>query len=205
MGLHFNMNEKYFETPTIENCYYAGLLASDGCIHDKIAKGGRQKRLCINLKIEDSYLLENLHSVLKPENKLLFSIKRNTCTLQCSSNQICKDLENFWNIVPRKSLILKPPNIKDSNFIKSFIVGYIDGNGSIFKRNNKICLKIVSGSKELIEWCQDFLCKLISKDKNKIHFSDCHYIVFYGKDAESILNILKKTQVPKMIRKWNKV
>lgn len=47
-----------------------------------------------------------------------------------NSNDMVKDCISH-GIVPRKSLILEPPQI-DKQFYLPFILGYFDGDGSVF-------------------------------------------------------------------------
>lgn len=53
-------------------------------------------------------------------------------------------------IVQRKSLVLKPPLIEEKYYLP-FIMGYFDGDGSIFKTQNKEFSISIEGTKEILE------------------------------------------------------
>lgn len=54
-----------------------------------------------------------------------------------------------YGVPPRKSLILKPPLI-DKQFYLPYILGYFDGDGSIFEIGNEFGINI-EGTKEILE------------------------------------------------------
>ena len=70
-----------------------------------------------------------------------------------------KMVNDFKNkgIVPRKSLILQPPLIDEQYFLP-FILGYFDGDGSIYKlsQNNRYEISFV-GTKEMLTWICEVL------------------------------------------------
>ena len=67
-----------------------------------------------------------------------------------NSNEMVYDLINK-GVVPRKSLILEPPKIKEE-FYLPYILGYFDGDGSIFQTKNKEFGINFVGTKETLEW-----------------------------------------------------
>ena len=67
-------------------------------------------------------------------------------------------LGNNFNIVPRKSLILRPLNNLTNEFSKNFIRGYVDGDGWIIKNTNTKRIGIL-GTKEMLEWIKNILRK----------------------------------------------
>ena len=60
-------------------------------------------------------------------------------------------------VVPKKSLILEPPKI-DSEFYLPYIMGYFDGDGTIYKTNSNTEFTIgFIGSKATIEWINEVI------------------------------------------------
>jgi hypothetical protein len=121
-------DENFFSVPNILNSYWAGFIAADGCI-----RGYHDHYLSLGLSKKDISHLEKFKRDLRLSNKITIYDKHNSCITGLSSNKICDDLKNNFNITPRKSKTLKPPNIKNKTNILSFIAGYIDGDGSVGK------------------------------------------------------------------------
>ena len=107
-----------------------------------------------------------------------------------NSMKMSKDLEKL-GIVPRKSLILKPPII-DEKYYLPFILGYFDGDGSIckLKQYNNYEWSI-QGTKEMLNWINSVLqldCKLRQRNPNSN--LNNYYISIRG--TNKIYNILYK-------------
>src|SRR5690606_18912325 len=93
-------------------------------------KTGQQNRLTINLSKLDKKHLEYLKDFMKSDHKISIK-KNNTVRLDISSNKICNTLRRNFNVTPRKSLTLIPPQNLTKKQILAFIKGYVDGDGSI--------------------------------------------------------------------------
>ena len=214
----YTYNEEFFKTPTEENCYVAGLIASDGCLY----KDNSCKNYIFKLafKESDKYLLEEFRLSVKYDGNIGY-YKQNTCPMSQIrisgiQNNWLLDLNQHWNITPRKSLTLKPPNITDINLCLAYIIGYIDGDGSICifnikQQNKKIISLSIEGTFEVLNWISQILSNLEDKkykllipykrkDRNTYELS-------YNKQrAYKLLHHLNKIQVPfKLKRKWNKI
>ena len=99
-----------------------------------------------------------------------------------NSKKMSNDLSNK-GVVPNKSLILQPPQISQE-FYKSFILGYYDGDGSLYKTNqyNNFSFSI-QGTKEILEWINsvfDLNCPL--EKRNPQDGKNCYYIRIGGVD-----------------------
>ena len=135
----YSVNKEYFKIPNEQNCYWAGFIAADGCVEDK-------NRLSIGLKKDDINHLEEFSKAIEYTNNVKLYNDVATVTINCK--EICEDLRINFNIVPRKSKILIPPNIIDEDLVACFIKGVIDGDGSIDK--NKL---VIYGTKDFISVC----------------------------------------------------
>lgn len=88
-----------------------------------------------------------------------------------TSKKICDDLYNNFNITPNKSLTYNPP-ILDNTFLDCFIMGLIDGDGSIGFQKRKyskdsLYISIV-GTKETCLLVKDKFEKIINKETSNI-------------------------------------
>jgi len=200
-------NENYFKTPTLENSYWAGLLAADGCVDNK------RNTLSIDLAEKDRNLLEKLKVATKYSGDL--KIYNNNISYETDQKRIrlCfnhaakfnKDLFSHFSIMPRKSLTFEYPKLKNKKLIKAFLIGFIDGDGciSVNKNGNKLYLKIAVTS-GLGNWLNYILPMLYGIKQMKLTSrGKIFYYALSDRTALKVLNDLNKINVPKLLRKWN--
>lgn len=148
-------NESKFENNTIELFYWIGFLAADGCV----IKNGRNYTLCLGLKDKESILKYNEfvecdRCIWRPASMVYecrFSITNKTYNI----------LKNKFNITPKKTFDLLPPENMTEKETLAYIAGALDGDGCCgIKKSTDYtgvvreypCLSIVSASKIFIEW-----------------------------------------------------
>jgi len=204
-------NRDYFSVLNLERAYWAGFIAADGCL----STVGNSIKLSIRLNRKDHNHLEMFKKCIShegPVHKGSSLRKQTTCFFSVIEiNGIFEwqsDLYKIYNITPKKSLTLKPPNLRDSSLIKAFIIGYIDGDGYIGRRHyyNYWRLSIV-GTEDFLMFIESFFnkhypyYKLAHLRKNK---SIYEYDI-QGKRVSTILRDLATIKVPHLYRKWNPV
>lgn len=153
---HF-FNERYFEKiDKPEKAYLLGFIIADGCIYSE--SNSTYFRFQINLKQEDSYVLDFLQKEIESDYKIQFkevSAKKNgnkskVASLKINSTAFCKDLINL-NVIPRKSMKESIPLDKIPNeFLRYFVLGYFDGDGSVSYTKSSPHISIL-GSKKMCE------------------------------------------------------
>ena len=137
----------------------------------------------------------------------LYKDKFPTVALSIKSDNICSDLKTNFNIIPRKSLILTPPNIHNKNEIDSFIIGYIDGDGSVglykSKRQKSLTISML-GTKEMLEWIQNRFSEILKEKLNCIYSNKNIYVLTISdKRARNIFLHYYSINVNKLTRKWS--
>ena len=160
-------NKKYFTEPNIQNSYWAGFIAADGCIRDY------NHSIKISLSSKDESILFkfiehiNFNAKLKYYNNVGFS--NNECVELClyDASNLIFDLNQHWNITPRKSLTLKPPSdIINGDLALAYIIGLFDGDGSwsYVKHHGYISgykpILAFVGTEPLLKWVQQSLGKI---------------------------------------------
>lgn len=150
-----NYNNEFCTINSEFKAYYLGLFYSDGCMS--------QNKITISLQEKDKEIL----SILQKEFPF-FNLKKriqkrentsDTYELYRSSSKLYNDLLAL-GCLPRKSFEnkdkIKIPEM-DSNFIRHFIRGYFDGDGSIskFTNRNLYSFSIVSVGKNTIFFFQE--------------------------------------------------
>ncbi len=147
----YSYNRQYFSKPNIENCYWAGFISGDGCVSRVTINNKLYWTLAIQLCTKDKNILEYFQEDIdytglifdkiiinnyKDKGRLLKDKYYSSVLRINSAKPIIDDLNKYWNITPRKSLTLQPPNI-NGDLSLSYIVGYIDADGCIGLYNKK--------------------------------------------------------------------
>lgn len=139
-------NHDAFAKINEQSCYWAGFIAADGCVYRNFLK--------IALQPRDHQHLSNLFHFLGSQKKS--QIKRGYARFTIRSKKIKEDLFTKFNITPKKSLTLQPPNIIDNNLIRHYLRGLIDGDGCLYiTTDNTLRLSIVSASEKMANWLVD--------------------------------------------------
>jgi len=130
----------------------------------------------------------------------LHGILRKSYNLWVHSKKLFYDLGTLGG-VRNKSKVLKFPSIPEK-FLKDFIRGYFDGDGSVHyikyasTKNGKIYTEIrsnfTSGSREFLEHLRNFLSKKLSLSRRKISQYGAHkFKLGYGQnDTKKLLNYM---------------
>lgn len=193
-------NNNFFEVKTNLSAYWAGFIAADGSITGN--------RLKIKLKKEDESHLLQFKEDIKTEAKIFNgSGFRNLkecfySLIYINSFKIVESLKVIYNIYPKKSLNLDPPFIIDEDLIKSFILGYFDGDGTIYKKGKYLCVRFY-GSKNLLLWIKDNFEKFYNSKTGNVNKKG--NIATYELNPKATLffiELLKDLDLPKLKRKW---
>lgn len=135
------LNEDKFNTITKESAYFLGLIASDGCLyHHK--NDNRQDILRFTLQKEDGYILERFAKFLETTKPITYHSKMKNgklceyASFEISSNKLVGDIIKL-GIGFQKTYKNCIPNIP-IKFMPHFIRGYFDGDGSIYKKADRL-------------------------------------------------------------------
>lgn len=197
----FDINSFY--DMTLESCYWAGFIAADGYINKT------NNKMSIRLNIKDKDCLEKFKLFLKSDHVIHEYANNTTVDLTIASEKLCKFLNEHFNIINKKSLVLLPPTNLTLDQRLSYIVGYIDGNGSIFFENNKYLVLSVRASIEVSYFIKKEFDKIINSYTNRLPIvtvdtSGYPNYKLKGYAANLVVNELVKLPLPRMSRKWNK-
>lgn len=205
----YSINENFFSNGDLESCYWAGFIAADGCIDDK------NNSIKIRLNSKDEQHLERF----KKEINFTGPIKKST--LKQKSGNISKiseislwntiklrqDLLEKFNITPRKSLTLKPPDKLTIEQSLAFIIGYIDGDGCIGISNGRLYIRIV-GTYSMLAWIRKILSNYCGVNINKKigSYKKIFYLSYCCNTAICVINSLLDIKCKNRLeRKWNKI
>ena len=207
-------NEDYFnKIDCEEKAYWLGFLYADGnVIYNK------KYAVDIGLSETDILHLKKLKYQLCSTSKITCrNIKLNdkfhrSCRLIIHNKKIVEDLINL-GCVPNKSLILKFPNNNQVpyKFLRHFIRGYFDGDGSVYlnksKRNYSLCVNFIGTYDFLNELNNYFIENLDNYTKTNIYKKEngnSYFILKTRNQATSILDFLYNDSSIFLERKFNK-
>jgi hypothetical protein len=142
------VNDAFFETPDLVNCYWAGFLAADGNL-----KKGRGPQVTLRLAKKDEDTIHKFRDAVGFDGPIYSYVTNQGhpfSGVTITSKQWHEDLERNFSVVPAKTSTLQPPSIDDIDLVWAFCRGYFDGDGHADKWGRRIC--VVSKSSDFIEW-----------------------------------------------------
>lgn len=207
----YSLNDNYFQSRTLQSHYFAGLIASDGYL----SRTGNA--VVLGLQRKDKDLIKLFKQELQASNPIKDVIEKGkfeASKFEIASYQIRQDLQDFYNITPGKSLTLQPPNLTNTEHIDAFIVGYIDGDGSIFlqtplKNRNPVLSISILGTFEMLSWVQTRIRVVLGVDKagclrrKRNNDKNTFTLTFSNTLARRIFLHYYNVNVEKLERKWS--
>lgn len=133
----YSYKENYFEKiDTPEKAYWLGFIASDGCLY---RREGHQGMISLSVNEKDVEILDNFKKELDTAKPISISTDKrrpNTkmASLQITGDKIFNDILSL-GIGVRKTFDMELDKIFENipkKFIFDFILGYFDGDGSIY-------------------------------------------------------------------------
>ena len=125
------------------------------------------------------------------------------------SESIINDLNNKFGICQRKSLTLQPPKLKGIDQNLAFMVGLINGDGSIYRPARSGILSFnVTGTLEICNWCRVLYSQFYTLDSTKHIYKNGDKVFSFtvsNLTVNPFLKILLSLDCYFLPRKWDKV
>lgn len=159
----YKANYRIFkDIDSAEKAYWLGFFAADGYVYQRKENALAGNFCGINIHKKDKEHLEKLKKFMNSDVKIIdhiqtqgFSNDTPMSRIVFNSNDMVNDLIDK-GVTPKKSLTLLPPNIQEKFFLP-FILGYFDGDGSIFQDSHKNFGINIVGTKEVLGWINNIL------------------------------------------------
>ena len=207
--LYKNKNEEYFTKTNKHNSYWAGFIGADGYVNED------KNVLQIHLSAKDKDHLEKLKNELNEDYKIKVSKNNGTwasdesylCRFSFASKQTIEALKENWGLHQKKTHTLTFPKDISAEEKRSYLCGYIDGDGCIsVKKNSRGKLQLsINGNEEFLEGMISFLREAGIEIKNNLYPSRGIFVFsVLGKTALLVLDLLYDKELPLMERKWVK-
>ena len=208
----YKVNDSYFSAINTFSSYYSGFIAADGNISKDYNK------LTIALTRKDRDFLEKFLENLESDYKIYDGISKEQfeySAIIITSDQIIKDLQDNFNIIPNKSLIYTPPIFENKEFEDCFVMGLIDGDGTIgyTKRTERDIDSFYisfAGTLESVSLVKNCFERILNKETSNLYQRDTSKNFYQyrisDKSAREVYMYFyeKYNYLPTLSRKWNK-
>jgi hypothetical protein len=142
------------------NCYWAGMVAADGSIY----QNQRLDSYTFSLGLQEKYQIEKFIHDTKGTYKIYNKrVRDNEVPMYYAKYTATKgwkeELENNFNIKPRKSWGYDAPTQIPEEFFPYFLVGFIDGDGHIgltARQNPVFFITISLATKEILDYIKEW-------------------------------------------------
>jgi hypothetical protein len=203
----YMVNHNFFSEYNLESCYWAGFISADGWIDDKkcsllgikLSKKDIEHLKIFKLKIETD-------SPIKVGNGISFNKEVEYCKIIIYSRKIVDDLKSNFNVTKNKTLTNTRPKIDSLNNKLAFICGLLDGDGSVYKINNKNRVTFL-GTKDILCWVKETLNELIEYEDLKVNIlkkGNIFSLGLSGRHSDTFLDWVNKNDLYCLERKIKK-
>lgn len=191
-----SVNDSFFKIWTPAMAYVLGVIYTDGNLGTPYPNA---KYLRVTIGQKEPELLEKVRELMGSNAVIRYSSARGVAgalhSIIIDSSEISRDLQ-VLGLTKDKSLTIKFPEIP-SEFLRHFIRGCWDGDGSVYLDGNNVlkpCASFVSGSKDFIEQLVRNLVSLGLSDRT-IHKSmrsknPSYYFRYTGRACVMLYHVL---------------
>lgn len=160
-------------------------MFTDGYV---IKNDKRSPAVGISLKIDDIYILEKFRNLLNIHSEIGYDKRKGKecAVLKIRNQKLADDLSKYGIIQNKTYVINKLPNIPEELEIH-FLRGLLDGDGSIYRAKNKICIDFCSYHSNICEQFRKIANKFLSEENKNTNlvanYGTAYHIRFYKKDS----------------------
>lgn len=201
------LKEDFFDTiDTEEKAYFLGLMFADGNV---ALDSKRSPMISLQLKISDIEILQQLRTILNMHSNLIYDKRKNkeSAILSFRNSHMADSLAKY-GIIPQKTYKTKHLPEVPKEFLRHFLRGLLDGDGSIYKErhSNKYRIDYCSYHQSI---CEEFrnLCNNFLTKKNTVkinNYGTAYHIRFNDqKSVKQLATALYKDSNISLARKYS--
>lgn len=222
--IQYTKDEGFFDTLNDTSNVIAGFVAADGCISEE------RRSFVITISAKDKDYLEKIRCHVKHSGELIegsrpaghIIVSRGKEYVQKETHHVTllvsdcarwiESLQKTWNITPRKSHTLQPPNLTNLRHILCYQSGLIDGDGwvclnkKIDSKHGKILEISVMGTQELMTWVKktfDYITPGEDEAQVKTNTSNNYTYSVKGMRAYVMAKVFLSLDILRLDRKWD--
>lgn len=203
----YDVNHNFFSKCGVLPSYWAGFISADGWINDD-----NTSTLGIKLSEKDFEHMNKFKSHIKTSSPIKtkqttsYGKKRNFCEINVYSKPIINDLKNIYNIVRGKTLKNVPPNLTNEIDKLSFIIGLLDGDGTVYEYKKGYYRLTFLGTYDILLWVKEVLGGLTGEIRAKVHKKGKIFSLSVSNNVgRSVKKICDDNNIPYMGRKLGKI
>lgn len=199
---YFNSKIEKLLLETNISYYWLGFVMGDGHI-------SKNNRLQIMVSIKDKNHIHKFKKYINYVYDMKINNLNNTIGFSIQNKEIINRLKIKFDIKSNKTY--NPPDLKifenmNDNLFVSFLIGFIDADGSIAKNKNTVILHIHKNWHDTLLYFKKRIESIFKyKISNITIYDDYATMSFGGGVSMPILNHIKENKLPILTRKWNKI
>ncbi len=218
----YTYNRAFFSAVTLETCYWAAILTTDGCIS---WRDGRPVIIWTAAEKDKEHMegfkraIESTHALRRCLVRCQISTRDTqkqhvnySITLE-SAREWAADLEKHFGVTHNKTLRCPPPSLPSLLHKLTYIRGYIDGDGHITcnQKDGVMSIGVCGVNREMIAWVrqviEDMELPKAKKARPALIFQatgeNCYYYSVRGFRAAVLFELLRRVPAPNLSRKWD--
>lgn len=226
-GIPSDCNHNYFkEINTPNKAYFLGLLYADGgFMSNKVSDTYKKTTLCLELKKEDKYIVEEFKKQLESDlplkeyivdqerevNGKVYKYTKHNIAFRVTCKNIISDLIKLGCGFDKTHNLKGIPDIPEE-YIRYFLLGFFDGDGiaSVGKVGKKQGYMGFCGTYEMMNSIMVYLYKELKLPYREPYYNNTNHIYYlqYSKldDIKILFNYFyQDLDIPHLIRKENKI
>ncbi len=218
----YTYDKAFFGRVTLETCYWAAILTTDGCIMWRNARplivwGAAEKDIrhmeTFKASVQSTHPLRQgkARCNLSTSDPKRYHLYR-AITFE-NATEWATDLERHFGVTHNKTLRCPPPSLPTLAHKLAYVRGYIDGDGFITSNENDgvMTVGVCGVNREMIAWIKDVVDGMdLPKAKKGPPAmirqgidEQCYYYTVRGFRAAVLFELLRRVSAPNLARKWD--
>jgi DNA-binding CsgD family transcriptional regulator len=194
----YKLNHLYFDQMNSnDKWYWLGFLYADGYNNEK------KSTVALRLASLDRSHIELFKKYIETESPIVDYDNGKKTRMDLYNQHLSRQLV-LLGCVQAKTHILEFPQIPEQ-FLSSFLLGYFDGDGSIWESGTTQCMEVAGTEKFLLEY-QKHLMRNCQLNQTKLKVSAGIHVLSYGgrTQLKRIFDFLYKDHILYLKRKYDK-
>ncbi|MBE3094324.1 MAG: hypothetical protein IMZ52_04775 [Actinobacteria bacterium] len=194
--MRIEVNNNFFDEWSPEMAYVLGYWFADGDI-SRMYKESKNPYKRFKLTSIDNEHLNKIKLLMKSKHKL-WKDKTDCYALAFCSSKIYDRIVELGGC-ERKSLVAKFPFVPDE-FVRHFIRGYFDGDGSVYFGGSKVPFASFLGTKDFLTILSNYLCYNVDIEK----MGNIYRMTYSGEYAVKVLDYMYRDSKLFLSRKFDR-